>query len=330
MHLEHTEGLAGMDNGKMKTCLICGGALRACRTLYDDRFGYPGEFALMKCGECGHRSLDARFSAEELGRLYTEYYPRSLYSIDDYRPHRGLSPFHSWLEGARSYAFRWVPPNVRILDIGCGFGETLGYHKARGCEVYGVEADENIRRVAERFGYNVHVGLFDPSLYGPEFFDYVTMDQVIEHMTDPLRTLCDINGILKPGGYLVIGAPNGDGWGARLFGARWVSWHIPYHLQFFSRKSMEIAAGKSGYDLESMETVTSSEYLYLQWNHMAFRPKPREKSLFWLPRSPMGRYRKTLLKLLGLLHRVRFNHLLTRFFDALGMGDNYLFVLRKR
>ncbi len=314
----------------MQKCIICGGSLSAFKTLYDDRFGYPGMFTLLSCGECGHRSLDARFSAEELGELYTEYYPRSLYSIDDYSAHCEVSPFRSWLDGAKSFAFRLVPPQVSILDIGCGFGETLGYHKARGCEVYGVEADGNIRRVAEKFGYNVHVGLFDPSLYGPEFFDYVTMDQVLEHMTDPLRTLHDINGILKPGGYLVIGAPNGDGWGARLFGASWVSWHIPYHLQFFSRKSMALAACETGYDLESVRTVTSSDYLHLQWNHMAFRPKPGEKSLFWVPRPDASRCGKMVIKLLGILHRMKFNHLVTRFFDALGIGDNYLFVLKKR
>ncbi len=38
-----------------------------------------------------------------------------------------------------------MPRNVRVLDIGCGFGESLGYYEARGCEAYGVEADENTR-----------------------------------------------------------------------------------------------------------------------------------------------------------------------------------------
>jgi SAM-dependent methyltransferase len=314
----------------MRRCVICGGALGPGRTLYDDRFGYPGIFTLLKCGECGHRALDARFSPEELGRLYTEYYPRSLYSLDDYRPHAEVSPFKAWLDGADSFAFRRVPAKVRVLDIGCGFGETLGYHRARGCEVFGVEADGNIRRVAERFGYDVHFGLFDPSIYPEEFFDYVTMDQVLEHMTDPIKTLRDIGGILKPGGRLVIGAPNGDGWGARLFGGRWVSWHVPYHLHFFSRRSMGIAAAGTGYDLESAETVTSSDYLHLQWNHLAFRPKPGERSLFWVPRLGASGFRKLVLRALVMVHRMKINHLLTRFFDCLGIGDNYLFVLRKR
>jgi len=286
-------------------------------------------FTILSCGACGHKLLDARFTAEELGKLYTEYYPRSLYSIDDYRTHCDVSSFRSWLDGAKSFAFRWVPPHVRILDIGCGFGETLGYHKARGCDVYGVEADENIRRVAEKFDFNVHVGLFEPSVYEPAYFDYVTMDQVIEHVTDPRQTLREIATVLKPGGYAILGTPNANGWGASLFGARWVSWHIPYHLQFFSRKSMELAAEQAGYELEKVMTVTSSEYLHLQWNHLAFRPKPGRKSRFWVPQANT-RFQKMVFKALGFMHRVKFNHVVTRLFDTLGIGDNYLFVLRKR
>lgn len=319
-----------MVNKIMQRCRICGDRLADCLSLYDDRFGYPGTFTVLSCESCGHKSLDANFSPEELGRLYTDYYPRSLYSLDAHKPHGILTPFQSWLTGARSFAFRWVPPRVRVLDIGCGFGETLGYHKARGCDVYGVEADQNIHRVAQKFGYKVHVGLFDQSVYEPEFFDYVTMDQVIEHVTDPLQTLRDVSAVLKPGGYLVLGTPNVKGWGTRLFGQRWVSWHVPYHLQFFSRKSMELAAEKSGYQLEMACTVTSSEYLHLQWNHMAFRPDPGEKSLFWVPRQGITRRQKAIFKALGLLHRIKFNHLVTRLFDSLGMGDNYLFILRKR
>jgi 2-polyprenyl-3-methyl-5-hydroxy-6-metoxy-1,4-benzoquinol methylase len=310
--------------------LICGGALSPFKTLYDDRFGYPGNFTLLSCGECGHRSLAAHFSAQELERLYTEYYPRAHYSLDDYRPHGEIPPFRAWLDGAKSFAFRRVPPDVTILDIGCGFGETLGYHRARGCEVYGVEADGNIRRVAEKYGYEVHCGLFDPSLYQQDFFDYVTMDQVLEHMTDPLQTLRQVNGIVKQGGHLVIGTPNGEGWGARLFGERWVSWHIPYHLHFFSRKSMGLAAAGSGFELEMAETVTSSDYLHLQWNHILFRPSPGEKSLFWVPRPGAARSAKLVLRMVAMVHRMKINHLLTRFFDGLGIGDNYLFVLRKR
>ena len=297
--------------------------------IYDDRFGYPGIFHINKCCECGHNFIFGNIVPEMLTILYTDYYPRSSISLEEYRPYHEISGFKAWFEGSFRSAFRWVPENVRVLDIGCGFGETLGYHQARGCEVYGVEADENIRRVADRFGFNVHVGLFDPDLYDPCFFDYVTMDQVIEHMTDPVETLRGVARVLKPEGMAIISAPNVNGWGARLFGRRWINWHAPYHLQHFSGKSMAIAAEKAGLSIERSETITSSDWLHFQWMHLVTLPKMGQPSPFWSLKGNQNVSTRLLLRIISLTHATKINHLITRFFDFLGIGDNFLFILRK-
>ena len=215
------------------------------------------------------------------------------------------------------------------MDIGCGFGESLGYHKARGCEVFGVEADENIRRVADKYGYKVHVGLFDPSIYPENYFDYVTMSQVIEHVTDPVQTLQGIARILKPGGLAILSTPNANGWGAKLFGKYWINWHAPYHLQFFTQKSMDLATTQAGLVVDKKATITSSEWLYYQWIHLATYPTEGSSSVFWRSDAKIVFHQKVILKLLTLLHRSHLNHLVTRFFDALSLGDSQLFFIRK-
>lgn len=284
----------------------------------------------MQCQNCGHAFLECDFTPTQLGELYTNYYPRKALDIEQYKPHAESVGLMAWFNGFNSSAFRGVPKNVRVLDVGCGFGQSLGYHAARGCDVYGVEADENIRRVAEKFGFKVHVGLFDDSLYEAEFFDYVTMDQVIEHVTDPLATLRGVARVLKPGGTAILSTPNAGGWGARFFSSRWINWHAPYHVQFFSRCSMRLAAKQAGLVVTKVKTVTNSEWLYYQWIHLATYPKPGEPSNFWSPNG-QGRSIKQnrILRVLALMHRYKINHLLTRFFDSLGLGDNYVFVLKK-
>ncbi len=274
--------------------------------------------------------MDCKMTTGQISELYTNYYPRRTFSLDQFKPHVEVGRMDAWLNGLNSSAFRKVPENVRVLDVGCGFGQSLGYHTARGCDVYGVEADENIRRVAKKFGYKVHVGLFDDSIYEPEFFDYVTMDQVIEHVTVPLSTLRGVARILKPGGTAIFSTPNSSGWGARFFGRRWINWHTPYHVQFFSRRSMQLAAEQSGLVVAEVKTITNSEWLYYQWIHLVMYPKPGEPSRFWTP----NHHDRTLpewriLRVLELMHRIKINHLLTRFFDSLGLGDNYVFVLKK-
>lgn len=312
-------------------CPVCGSvSTGALKKLWDDRYAYPGEFTLMRCANCGHEFLDCDMTPGQLGELYTNYYPRKTFDVTQFKPHEEASGLGAWFNGLNSSAFRGVPKNVRVLDVGCGFGQSLGYHTARGCDVYGVEADENIRRVAEKFGFKVHVGLFDDRIYEAGFFDYVTMDQVIEHVTDPLSTLRGVARILKPGGIAILSTPNAGGWGARLFGHRWINWHAPYHVQFFSRHSMQIAAEQAGLVVAKVKTITNSEWLYYQWTHLVTYPKPGEPSRFWSPnRDGMTLLQGRILRVLELMHRIKINHLLTRFFDSLGLGDNYVFVLKK-
>ncbi|VFQ47298.1 class I SAM-dependent methyltransferase [Desulfoluna butyratoxydans] len=297
--------------------------------LWDDRYGYPGKFKLRRCRICGHVFLESSFSPDQLARLYTDYYPRSALDADEYCPHIEKKKRDCWLNGEYASAFRWVPKDVRILDIGCGFGESLGYHASRGCDVYGVEADENIRRVAEKQGFRVHVGVFDPTIYEPNFFDYITMDQVMEHMTDPIETLRRAARILKPKGQIIITVPNSQGWGARIFSQRWINWHTPYHQHFFSKESMGMTARKAGLEILKVKSITNSHWLSFQWHHLLFYPKYTVASDFWSPNCgpvPKKRYWRALL---ALTHITKINHMITRLFDALGYGDNHLFILEK-
>jgi 2-polyprenyl-3-methyl-5-hydroxy-6-metoxy-1,4-benzoquinol methylase len=311
-------------------CAICGGACRPyLKELYDDRHGYPGRFDLEECGDCGHRQLDARFSATELASLYSEYYPRRALPAGDFLPHREARGLRAWLDGARSAAFRWVPPGVRVLDIGSGIGQALAYHRARGCDAWGIDADENARALAERHGLNVRIGAFDPAMFEAGSFDIVTLDQVIEHTADPVGFLRGAASLLRAGGQAVLSTPNSRGLGARLFGRRWVHWHVPYHLHQFCCGSIERMAGAAGLDIVSLRTLTASVWLHYQWLHLAALPPPGQPSAFWDParagRSlPRGAQRKAVRA-----QALRLNHLATRAADALGLGDNFLCVLRK-
>lgn len=313
-------------------CPICRSSEQTLvRYLYDDRYGYDGVFPLFKCKACAHNYLMSDLSETQVIRLYTDFYPRKSFNISQYQPHKVENGILTWIRGKRSSAFRWVPEKVRILDIGCGFGESLGYHTARECDVYGVEADQNISRVVEKFGFKVHVGLFDADQYQSDFFDYITMDQVIEHVSDPLLTLLGIARILKPHGQVIISTPNARGWGEKVFRNRWMNWHAPYHLHFFSLKSMKIAAEQAGLELTMMKTITNSDWLLFQLVHWVTYPMPGKKSWFWSQGiSTLSLKKKILVKFFTLLHKTGLNHLLTRIFDGLSIGDNWVFVLTKR
>jgi len=102
----------------MKSCPVCNSlSIDSDGDRYDDRYGYPGKFSLVRCGECGHTFLKHDFTSGQLKNLYSNYYPRSNFGLDAYQPHREEKGFWAWLDGSKSSAFRWVPKHVRILDV---------------------------------------------------------------------------------------------------------------------------------------------------------------------------------------------------------------------
>ncbi len=311
-------------------CPVCGGGTHArFHALYDDRYGYPDRFDLMECGACGHLYVPAQFAPEELGKLYTDYYPRGNFDLDSFSPETEKAGFSSWLNGDRGSAFRWIPCNVRVLDIGCGIGATLAYHKQRGCEAYGIEADGNVQPIARRYGLEIRQGIFDGTQFESGYFDYVTLDQVAEHVTDPNALMRGVARVLKPGGKVVITTPNPNSAGARLFGRKWLNWHIPYHLQFYTKRSLRKVAEQAGLKLVGAKTVTASEWQYYQWLHAALFPGHGQRSVFWSDGVASRPIPSLLRVIIGVARRLRLQGWISRLLDGLGAGDNFVFVLQK-
>lgn len=301
---------------------------------YDDRYACPGIFKIGRCSNCGHYFV-LYAKGLDIGKLYTEFYPRKDIQDGFIEPvFDKKSRFDVWLNGESRMAYKNVPENVKILDIGCGDCRSLFYHQSRGCDVTGIEADENVAFLKEKFGNRLIIGEFQKELFENKLFDYVTMDQVVEHFEKPLEKLKEINEILNKGGKIILTTPNSSGWGAKLFGKYWINWHTPYHLNLFSRKSIRIALKTAGFKNIQIKTITSPEWLSYQWAHIIFYPENGESSYFWSDdkkKLPTKKGRKKLNRyLFNLLHKTKLNHIITRIFDALGMGDNMFVIAEKK
>lgn len=85
-------------------------------------------------------------------------------------------------------------------------------------------------------------------------FDVISITHVIEHLTDPVATIRRCKGLLADGGVIFVTAPHRPvGWKDGDSGIEaWKTYsynHIPAHIQYFSRGSMEALAGKAGCEL---------------------------------------------------------------------------------
>jgi 2-polyprenyl-3-methyl-5-hydroxy-6-metoxy-1,4-benzoquinol methylase len=314
----------------MTDCPICNSKAQIIKELYDDRFGYKGYYAIRQCDSCDHCFVEKSFSKEELARLYTSHYQRSHYDVSKFTPAKKNNGFGGWLNGSKQAAYRWVPQNVRVLDVGCGAGETLAYHASRGCQAYGLEVDENVKHIADSLGLNIVIGTLESNPFEPEFFDYIIMDQVIEHLSEPVSALKGASKMLKPEGRLILSTPNCRGWGRTVFGRKWINWHTPYHLNLFSKKSITIVIEEAGFEVKNFVSVTSSDWLYYQLVNLALYPKYGEPSVYWSKERRWRAWELWTRRGIKIFHILKITHFVTRFFDSFGKGDNMVVVLRKK
>jgi len=88
----------------------------------------------------------------------------------------------------------------------------------------------------------------------------ITMWDVIEHFTDPLRELRESHRLLKKGGLICIHTMNVESPLARLMGPRW-PWLMEMHLYYFSPRTLREMLKKAGFTVVRM--VTQGRFLRL-------------------------------------------------------------------
>src|ERR1700683_2354280 len=108
---------------------------------------------------------------------------------------------------------RLASPSPRILDIGCGNGSpTVTKRWFPGCHYAGADiqryklSDDDVAAMDEFFQLGADGSGYDAIPDGN--FDFVLLNHVVEHMTEPAPIVATICRKLKPGGYIWIAFPS--------------------------------------------------------------------------------------------------------------------------
>jgi 2-polyprenyl-3-methyl-5-hydroxy-6-metoxy-1,4-benzoquinol methylase len=160
-----------------------------------------------------------------------------------------------------------LPDHVdRILEIGCGCGETLAWIKrSKGAQfVCGVELSSDSAVVAEQKLDCVATGNFEAIELPSEFgnFDVILCLDVLEHFVDPWKSIQRLDGMLRPGGVLIASIPNVRYFRVvlgLLFQGRWDYQDSGIldrtHLRFFTRSTALELLQSSGLQLEAISST---------------------------------------------------------------------------
>ena len=127
-------------------------------------------------------------------------------------------PFVRTLLGRSDYAIisAIVAPGSKVLDLGCGDGELLGWlaeHKqvdARGVEISNAKVQRAIAHGVSVYQGDIEAALGD---LPDEAFDYVILSQTLQETRAPLKVLREM---LRVGRRAIVAFPNFGHWRVRM------------------------------------------------------------------------------------------------------------------
>lgn len=327
-----------MSGFKMR-CPVCGDSCFLLGPeIFDDRYGEPNGYHLARCEKCDHLATAPRLRESELPSLYGNYYPRKDIRPEDVvneaaKVNWRYAGLLRWLSGTDNQGQYIVHPGETMLDVGCGSGTSLLEAKELGATAFGIEADPNVKPIASSLGLNIHFGSLGDRPFPDQAFDLIVMNQVIEHLPDPDEALCGLSERLTRNGRIVLVFPNINSLSRRVFGLRWINWHIPYHLHHFDRKHFERMARRCGLRVVRSRTITPNLWTVLQLRAVRQQSKRGQPSSIWkvtacpeneLAYEGKSRRLRNVFRLSILPIIATFN----RIIDLTGMGDSLLVELR--
>lgn len=122
----------------------------------------------------------------------------------------------------------------RVLDVGCGVGDLLAFHK----HAIGVDINPfNVDFCALR-GLNAQLMDIDKLPLPNCSCDTAILDNVLEHIDDPLPILAEVKRVLRADGCLVVGVPGLKGYASDSD-----------HKVFYDEELLESVAKKSGFKI---------------------------------------------------------------------------------
>lgn len=145
-----------------------------------------------------------------------------------------------------------LPPQARILEIGCGTGHNLSM-LARFGDIEAIEIDEAARAIAaRRIDRAVHAAPL-PALDGIAHgqYDLIAILDVLEHVEQDEEALRQIAARLRPGGCILITVP--------AFPWLWSAHDVTnHHHRRYTRKSLKRVIRAAGLRLRTLSWFNSA------------------------------------------------------------------------
>lgn len=236
------------------------------------------DFAHFKCNTC-----DFVFLPKPADLELEKYYESEYYQSCDY------SQQVKQLEKLFAYRVGEIRPYVKgkkILDIGCALGFSLKVYSDMNFDAYGMEVSKSAVTAAKQYTRFdvVQQSIEEPTPWLNDFFDAITMFDILEHTSQPQTALKEVYRILRRNGVIYISTLNFDGIGRKLDTLNWPLLSPPGHMSYFSRKTLLYILRSLGFSIIKTRCfgIASNKSSLQRINSLMVRKFPKIGKLFEL------------------------------------------------
>lgn len=214
----------------------------------------------------GYWEIANKPTTQELQEYYAEkYYQEGKGSYEVEYNKEELSYFNAKLEQRWTALQRYLSPvngKARLLDVGCGEGYALAFFRQQGWSVKGFDfssagIESKNPRCLDALVAGDIFALLKAEILAGESYDVVWLQNVLEHVLDPLDLLKSLRALVAPGGLAVVTVPNDCSITQRaalasqhIDNAFWVA--PPDHLTYFDHDSLVRTADETGWKCVEM------------------------------------------------------------------------------
>ena len=204
--------------------MICGICRKKTQLILKEKFGV---FSLWECNDCqGQFWVPMKNPGAE------------WYEKDERYSFRNKNPLKKPEINHREFLRDLPTPGGKLLDIGMGTGNFLADAAAKGYNEYGIDFDADAIETAKQvfnlknvYPLNVEGAI---KKFGSDYFDAITMFEVLEHLENPSESIEKIKILLKTGGYLGLSVPYRGSWNGFKTHDK-----PPRHLTRWNKESMK-------------------------------------------------------------------------------------------
>jgi SAM-dependent methyltransferase len=214
---------------------------------------------VVSCSACGLIFLNPQYTQ----RAYTDFYASHYYRdvpedvLDRNRIELGNSYLRHYQDIFSLFA-RDLQPRDRVLDIGSGHGTWLRllFRFAASIRPENVTAlepsSEACDTLRQQFpAIDVVQDVLSSARLPGGVFDAILCGALIEHLTDPLQGLVEMNHLLRPGGRLFLVTPSTEPRSFRYGLDRFFKF---VHTTYFTESTLASMLAKSGFEIAHSRT----------------------------------------------------------------------------